>query len=129
MIKTFFAKARKQLQSVWPKKAQPEAAPVSEPAQQEQPQPKPEEQRRPARRRRPERPKAPPQPEWTLAEFPVAPAEGRCRFHDFGLPLELMRGIDTGPTLGFLNFRKRLKKECPNVRLGYFNPRLDARES
>lgn len=93
MIKAFFAKARKQLRSFWPKKAQPEAAPASEPTQQEQPQAQPAEQRRPPRRRRPERPQTPPQPAWTLAEFPVAPVEGRSRFHDFGLPLELMRGI------------------------------------
>ena len=42
------------------------------------------------------------------------------------LYLDLMRGIETGPSLGFLNFRKRLKKECPNLRLGYFNPRLES---
>jgi len=36
--------------------------------------------------------------------------------------LELMQGIETGPGLGFANFRKRLKKECPWVRTGYFNP-------
>ncbi len=41
------------------------------------------------------------------------------------LYLDLMDGIETGPGLGFLNFRKRLKKECPNLRLGYFNPRLE----
>ncbi len=40
------------------------------------------------------------------------------------LYLDLMRGIETGPTLGFLNFRKRLKKECPHLQLGYFNPRV-----
>lgn len=40
------------------------------------------------------------------------------------LYLDLMRGIETGPSLGFLNFRKRLKKECPNLQLGYFNPRV-----
>ncbi len=40
------------------------------------------------------------------------------------LYLDLMRGIETGPGLGFLNFRKRLKKECPNLQLGYFNPRV-----
>ncbi len=32
-------------------------------------------------------------PDWTLADFPVAPAEGKTRFHDFNLPLPLMRSI------------------------------------
>ena len=36
--------------------------------------------------------------------------------------LELMQGVATGPCLGFANFRKRLKKECPHVEFGYFNP-------
>ncbi len=36
--------------------------------------------------------------------------------------LELMEGIETGPCIGFVNFRKRLQKECPGLRLGYFNP-------
>jgi uncharacterized Fe-S cluster-containing radical SAM superfamily enzyme len=36
--------------------------------------------------------------------------------------LELMQGIETGPCLGFANFGKRLKKECPWARIGYFNP-------
>ena len=36
--------------------------------------------------------------------------------------LELMRDIETGPGIGFINFRKRLKKECPWLRIGYFNP-------
>ncbi len=44
------------------------------------------------------------------------------------LYLELMDGIDTGPNLGFVNFRKRLKKECPGLRLGYFNPRVSPEE-
>lgn len=36
--------------------------------------------------------------------------------------LELMQDIETGPALGLANFRKRLKKECPWVKTGYFNP-------
>lgn len=36
--------------------------------------------------------------------------------------LELLEGIDTGPRLGFANFRKRLKNACPDLKLGYFNP-------
>ena len=39
--------------------------------------------------------------------------------------LDLMKGIETGPFLGFANFRKRLKKECPWVDTGYFNPPAD----
>lgn len=39
--------------------------------------------------------------------------------------LEIMQGISTGPCLGFINFRKRLKKECPWLHLGYFNPPVD----
>jgi len=38
------------------------------------------------------------------------------------LYLELMQDIETGPGLGFTNFRKRLKKECPWAEIGYFNP-------
>ena len=36
--------------------------------------------------------------------------------------LEIVEGISTGPCLGFINFRKRLKKECPWLHIGYFNP-------
>lgn len=36
--------------------------------------------------------------------------------------LELMGGIETGPTTSFANFRKRLKKDCPWLHIGYFNP-------
>lgn len=35
---------------------------------------------------------------------------------------ELMLGIATGPCAGFGNLRKRLKKECPGLHTGYFNP-------
>lgn len=44
------------------------------------------------------------------------------------LYLELMDGIETGPCLGFLNFRKRLRKECPDLGLGYFNPYVSREE-
>ncbi len=33
--------------------------------------------------------------DWTLADFPVAAAEGKARFHDFNLPLPLMRSIQS----------------------------------
>ncbi|MDR2489174.1 MAG: radical SAM protein [Desulfovibrio sp.] len=36
--------------------------------------------------------------------------------------LNLMHDIESGPSIGFLNFRKRLKKECPWLHVGYFNP-------
>lgn len=36
--------------------------------------------------------------------------------------LELMRGVPTGPCIGFANFRKRLKASCPWVKTAYFNP-------
>ena len=42
------------------------------------------------------------------------------------LYLELLKGIDFGPTMGLNNFRKRILKACPWVRFGYFNPYLSA---
>lgn len=36
--------------------------------------------------------------------------------------LGLMRGIDHGPVMGLSLFMKRLKKLCPWLRFGYFNP-------
>ncbi|MDL2207747.1 radical SAM protein [Desulfovibrio sp. OttesenSCG-928-M16] len=36
--------------------------------------------------------------------------------------LELMQDVESGPLLGFHNFRKRLKKDNPHLRFGYFNP-------
>ncbi len=42
--------------------------------------------------------------------------------------LELMAGVETGPCIGLANFRKRLKKEFPALRLGYFNPAVDKKE-
>ncbi len=41
---------------------------------------------------------------------------------------ELMEGVSTGPCLGFVNFRKRLKKDCPALQLGYFNPVVERKE-
>lgn len=41
------------------------------------------------------------------------------------LYLDLMRGIVLGPHIGFANFRKRVKKSCPAVSFGYFNPFVD----
>ena len=45
---------------------------------------------RPRRRRR--------SPPWSLEQFVVEPCEGKARFHDFELPLKLMRGV---AALGF----------------------------
>ena len=36
----------------------------------------------------------------------------------------LFEGIEFGPSVGFGNFRKRLKRACPDVGFGYFNPYL-----
>jgi pyruvate-formate lyase-activating enzyme len=41
---------------------------------------------------------------------------------DPDLYLDLLRDIPAGPCAGFLNARKRLLRECPGLRLGYFNP-------
>ncbi len=38
--------------------------------------------------------------------------------------LSLLEGVEHGPILGLNNFRKRLKKTCPWLRYGYFNPWL-----
>ncbi len=38
---------------------------------------------------------------------------------------ELMDGIPFGPAVGLLNFKKRLKKACPGLAFGYFNPFVD----
>lgn len=35
---------------------------------------------------------------------------------------EIMEGVDTGPCIGFANFRKRLKNACPWLKIAYFNP-------
>jgi pyruvate-formate lyase-activating enzyme len=41
---------------------------------------------------------------------------------------DVMRSVDPGPAVGFLNFRKRLKKECPWLHIGYFNPPVERTE-
>ncbi len=38
--------------------------------------------------------------------------------------LSLYKNIDFGPSMGFTNFRKRLRKQCPWLNFGYFNPWL-----
>ncbi len=38
------------------------------------------------------------------------------------LYLELMVGLDREPAMGLVNFRKRLRKSCPWLKFGYFNP-------
>jgi hypothetical protein len=34
----------------------------------------------------------------------------------------LLEGIEFGPSTGFSFYRKRIKKTCPWVEFGYFNP-------
>jgi pyruvate-formate lyase-activating enzyme len=41
------------------------------------------------------------------------------------LVLRLMAGFDPGPGMGLANFLKRLRKENPWLRFGYFNPYLE----
>lgn len=36
----------------------------------------------------------------------------------------LMEGIHFGPSAGLINFRKRLRRACPGLEFGYFNPYL-----
>lgn len=36
--------------------------------------------------------------------------------------LELLKDVECGPAIGLANFKKRLKKACPTVSFGYFNP-------
>ena len=38
--------------------------------------------------------------------------------------LELLDGIEFGPSAGFINFRRRLRKSNPWLQFGYFNPYL-----
>ncbi len=38
--------------------------------------------------------------------------------------LGLLDGIEFGPCAGLINFKKRLKKSCPHLNFGYFNPSL-----
>jgi len=40
--------------------------------------------------RKPQKPKKPP---WTLDDFQVTPEEGKSRFHDYEIPLKVMRGV------------------------------------
>ena len=46
---------------------------------------------KPGKYRTPEKPKQ--KPAWTLDDFPVTPAEGKSRFHDYTIPLPVMRAI------------------------------------
>ena len=39
--------------------------------------------------------------------------------------LDLLDGIDMGPRIGFSNFKKRIRKACPDLQFGYFNPFVD----
>jgi molybdenum cofactor biosynthesis enzyme MoaA len=45
------------------------------------------------------------------------------------LYLELAAPFVGGPSMGLANFRKRLKKHCPWLEFGYFNPYLGEREA
>ena len=45
------------------------------------------------------------------------------------LYMDLMDGIEFGPSVGLVNFRKRLKKYCPGLKFGYFNPYVTDEES
>lgn len=40
------------------------------------------------------------------------------------LYLRLLDGLDFGPSTGLANFRKRLKRSCPGLAFGYFNPAI-----
>ena len=61
--------------------------------------PRRQRRRRPAPENRPAasspevRAKTPSKTGWDLSEFQVAPAEGKTRFHDLNLPIEIMHGI------------------------------------
>jgi ATP-dependent RNA helicase RhlB len=93
MIKAFFAQVGRHFKQAWSDRKQQETAPEPQPAEAVASQPQSAASQPQERRRRPERPKKPKPPEWSIAEFPVDPVEGRSRFHDFSLPAELMRGI------------------------------------
>lgn len=41
------------------------------------------------------------------------------------LYMNLMEGLSFGPSVGLVNFRKRLKKYCPGLSFGYFNPYVE----
>lgn len=41
------------------------------------------------------------------------------------LYMRLLEGLPFGPSAGLVNFRKRLRKACPGLRFGYFNPSVD----
>ena len=45
------------------------------------------------------------------------------------LYMDLMDGIAFGPSVGLVNFRKRLKKYCPGLKFGYFNPYVSQDEA
>ncbi len=41
--------------------------------------------------------------------------------------LDILKDIPMGPSVGFTNFKKRLRKACPWLTFGYFNPWLDTK--
>jgi len=78
-------KAEKPVADEKPIKAKPDQNPKQKPAQKKR-RPKPAQQRR-------EPTPAPKQKEWQLAEFQVEQVEGKTRFHDLNLPVEIMHAV------------------------------------
>lgn len=62
-----------------------------------------------------------------IGEFGIDMVQLRNLNIDPDYYLRLMDGIEPGPGAGFTDFRKRLKKECPGLRTGYFNPAVEKR--
>jgi ATP-dependent RNA helicase RhlB len=72
----------------------PEPSDAHQPDMARSPSPKPPRAAKPPHPPRPHPERAVHEkPDWTLSDFPVPPAEGKARFHDFNLPLPLMRSI------------------------------------
>ncbi|MFZ5724661.1 MAG: ATP-dependent RNA helicase RhlB [Pseudomonadota bacterium] len=95
LLRRVFTRDRKTSES--PAPATPDAAvsaPATPPTGRNPPRdsrpPKAPQPPRPQREREPHE-----KPDWTLADFPVPPVEGKARFHDFNLPLPLMRSIQS----------------------------------
>ena len=97
----------KQAPAPPPPQAESKAAPQKPPelkVQNERPPSKPGDYQRRRQRRRPASQNRPPSSfpktgdktpvsRWDPSQFQVAPAEGKTRFHDLGLPTEIMHGI------------------------------------
>jgi hypothetical protein len=59
-----------------------------------------------------------------LREFSVDMLQLRNLNIDPDYYFELVQDLDRGPCIGFSSLRKRLKRDFPHLRLGYFNPSL-----